>query len=66
MREGDDIWNEYKLTQAILGNEKLNKENDIEFTEKESKKWKGECNSVILLVYSANHILKTPSFIWHL
>ena len=47
--EGDDIWNEYKPTQAILGNEKLMEENDIEFTEKERqwlKKWKENVNQL--------------------
>lgn len=63
--EGDDIWNEYKPTQAILGNEKLMEENDIEFTEKERqwlKKWKGECKSVILVGLQCESYFKDSKF----
>ncbi|KAL6451027.1 HMA5 Probable copper-transporting ATPase HMA5 [Candida maltosa Xu316] len=50
--DANDIWNEYKPTEALLGNEKLMVENGVQFTSEQHdmlNRWKTESKSVILV-----------------
>ncbi|RCK63709.1 putative copper-transporting ATPase HMA5 [Candida viswanathii] len=63
--EGEDTWNQYKPTQAILGNEKLMEENGIEFTAHQKEfltKWKSESKSVILVGLQCETYFKDDKF----
>ncbi|KAK6455585.1 copper-transporting P1-type ATPase [Scheffersomyces xylosifermentans] len=50
--KADDIWNEYKPTEVILGNEALFKEYGVTISSEQQAaldKWKTECKSIILV-----------------
>ncbi|KAG2733693.1 hypothetical protein G9P44_003218 [Scheffersomyces stipitis] len=53
---GSDIWNEYKPSEVILGNEALLSDCGVKITADQSEvlnKWKSECKSIILVAIRA-------------
>ncbi|CUM52116.1 uncharacterized protein AC631_03524 [Debaryomyces fabryi] len=59
------IWQKYQPTEAILGNEAMIHDNNVEITADEQKllnKWKLECKSVILLAIKCTLLFKDERF----
>lgn len=63
--ESGDLWNKYKPSEAILGNEALIKDYGIEITSEQQellKKWKTECKSVILVAIKSSSLYDDNDF----
>lgn len=59
------LWNKFKPTEAILGNESLIRDHNIDITKEQEEllnKWKSECKSVILIAIKSENLFNDDGF----
>lgn len=62
----DSLWNQYKPTAVLLGNERLMEENDVTLSSKQQRllnDWKAQGKSIVIIALQCQSFFKTDAYV---